>query len=91
MECRDPQQCRCLCHVSPATHVPCCPFHRMPLVSSVREPGKGFCRSCEAAEVHAHITPDQWAWIHRDVFSGWDVPPWNGYHPMVLDQEGRPV
>ncbi len=91
MQCRNPDACSCLCHKSPDTHVPTCPRHGQPLSPSVNEPGKGYCRECRARDLHAHLPPQTWVWIDREVFSGWDLPPWNGFVAVETDEDGWPV
>lgn len=87
MRCRNPDTCPCMEHVDPATHVPVCPYHRIPLVPSDNEPGKGFCLLCLESGRHAHHSPEGWAWCHRDVFYGGDVPPHNGFQPIHVPEE----
>lgn len=86
MRCRD-DTCPCMCHVSLDTHVPVCAQHRIPLEPSGREPGHGYCGACRRAGYHAHHAPKWWGWLHRDVFDGSDLPPWNGLHVLDVPEE----
>lgn len=83
MRCLDPEACPCMSHKSPETHLPACPHHLVPLTASRNEPGRGFCLLCYEAGRHAHHRPEEWRWVEKDNYSGWDVPPWNGC--KVLD------
>ena len=84
MRCRNPDSCGCLCHVTPATHVPVCPRHSVPLERSELEPGRGLCADCYRRGAHAHYPPWLWAWAPRDNFAIEDLPPWNGQLPPEL-------
>lgn len=92
MKCTDPD-CRCMAHVSPATHYPCCPQHHTPLTATGRLE-YGQCESYRVvgrAKAGGVLTipchdwhEDDWEWLLRDLFHGADLPPWDGTQPLDL-------
>jgi hypothetical protein len=86
--------CACACHVDPATHVPCCPGCRLPLIAtSTPFPGHGACpNGMYCRERGRSFPPDLWLWLHRDMFDPRDLPPANGWKPVPIPDdltEGR--
>lgn len=86
--------CRCLTHVSPETHLPCCPHCKVPLLQTDPDPFAGDCPNgrwvqkgrgrCPA--LGRVFTHDTWQWLPRDNFHGEDLPPSNGWRPIQIDE-----
>lgn len=87
MRCSNPN-CGCPTHVDPATHIPCCPFHAIPLIQYGDLGDLAACpkgRDCPTRG--GHIDHERWYWAPRDNFHGHDLPPANGWLPIEIPEE----
>lgn len=74
--------CGCWSHIDPDTHVPCCPYCRIPLIAEGACPNGRYCPTGGTP-----VPLPEWVWLPRDVFHGDDLPPANGWRPVTIPPE----
>lgn len=68
-----------------AYHVPCCPTCLLPLVQAEGDDTRGVCPSLWCPHDGQTFGPDDWAWLHQEVFDWTQLPPYDGWLPIRVD------